>query len=231
MTSLRVRAQADEQMDDPKLDPAIYAAVLRDLAYVNRWTLAARPTLAFLERALGERKSFRLLDVGFGQGDMLRAIANWARRRGIAAGLVGIDLNPRSAAIARAVTPEGMAIDFRTGDYCAVGGDFDLIVSSLVAHHMSEAELRSFVAFMETEAKRGWMVNDLHRHPLAHAGYPLLARLLRVHPMVRSDGTLSIARSFRRPDWQAILAGAGLAEGGARIVRRFPFRLCVERVR
>ena len=47
--------------------------------------------------------AFRLLDVGFGHGDMLRAIARWARRRGIAVDLVGVDLNPKSEAAARAV--------------------------------------------------------------------------------------------------------------------------------
>ena len=37
--------------------------------------------LAFTKRAVGDSKSFRLLDVGFGDGDMLRAIARWAQRR------------------------------------------------------------------------------------------------------------------------------------------------------
>lgn len=231
MISLRARAVGEEQMDDPALDPDIYAAVLRDLARVNRYTLAARPTLAFLKRGIGKARAFRLLDVGFGHGDMLRAIAAWAGRRGIAAELVGVDLNERSAAIARAATPDGMAIDYRTGDYRQVGGGFDFVISSLVAHHMAEAELRDFVRFMEEEAGRGWIVNDLHRHRVAHSGYPLLARMLRLHPIVRTDGTLSIARSFRPSEWAAILADAGVPGGPARIVRRFPFRLCVERLR
>ena len=80
--SLAVRAQAEERMDDPALDAATYAAVLRDLARVNRATMAARPTLNFLARAIGNRRAFRLLDVGFGDGDMLRRIARWSTRRG-----------------------------------------------------------------------------------------------------------------------------------------------------
>ena len=231
MISLRVRSHADEQMDDPALDPAVYGLVLRDLARVNRVTLAARPTLAFLKRALGRSRSFRLLDVGFGRGDMLQAIASWARRRRIDARLVGVDINPRSAAIARAATPSWMPIEYRTGDYRDIGEKFDFVVSSLVAHHMSEAELTEFLRFMEAEAKLGWMVNDLHRHRLAYAGYPVLARLLGVHPIVRSDGKISIARSFKPSDWRSILARADIPKDGVRIVRRFPLRLCVERVR
>ena len=39
----------------------------------------------------------------------------------------------------------------------------------------------------------------------------------------------SIARSFRAPEWQDLLARAGIAH--ARVFRQFPFRLCVERLR
>ena len=228
--TLAVRSTAPEQMDAADLDPADYARVLGDLAQVNRLTLAARPTLGFLKRAIGGLPRFRLLDVGYGDGDMLRSISGWAARRGVAAELIGIDVNPRSEGIARAATPPGTRIDYRTGDYAALaGGGFDLIVSSLVAHHMSEPELIAFLGFMEREAKRGWLVNDLHRHRFAYAGYPLLARLMGWHRIVREDGRLSIARSFRPAEWQPLLAAAGI--GQAKVVRRFPFRLCVERVR
>ncbi len=224
------RVDAQEAMDAPDLDPAVYAAVLRDLARVNGVTMAARPTLGFLDRIATRGDRLKLLDVGYGDGDMLRRIARWATRRGVAVELVGIDLNPRSAAVARADTPADVVIDYRTGDYAALAGEgWDVIVSSLVAHHMTHAQLVAFLAFMESEAARGWLVNDLHRHRFAHLGYPLLARIMRWHPIVRADGTLSIARSHRPHEWPPILHEAGVAD--ARVVRRFPFRLCVERRR
>ena len=61
------------------------------------------------------------------------------------------------------------------------------------------------------------------------AAFPLLARLMRWHRIVREDGTLSIARSFRPNEWHTLLAAADVAD--AHVVRRFPFRLCVERTR
>ncbi len=231
MTSLAERIRHEEQMDAPGLDPAVYNIVLRDLARVNRWTLAARPTLSFLRRAAGGTKAFRLLDVGFGHGDMLRRIARWAKRRGIAVDLIGVDLNAHSAAAARAATPRPMPIEYRTGDYREVAGPLDFVVSSLVAHHMTDSELIDFIRFMEARAARGWLINDLHRHRLAYAGFPILAWGIGAHPIVREDGRLSIARSFRPAEWRDILKKAGLPDGAARIVRRFPFRLCVERLR
>jgi len=228
---LRGRVRREEQMDDPSLAPETYDRVLRDLGRVNGWTLAARPTLAFLRRATRGMIAFRLLDVGFGHGDMLRRIARWARRRGLACDLVGVDLNPKSEVAARAVTPLSMPIDYRTGDYRDVPGPFDFVISSLVAHHMTDEQLDAFIGFMEREATHGWLINDLHRHSLAYNSFPLLTGLIGAHRIVREDGQLSIARSFRPEDWRAILARAGVPDGAARIVRRFPFRLCVERLR
>ena len=227
---LEARATQDELMDDPALDAATYTDVLHDLAQVNTITLARRPTLNFLERAVGKRDRFRLLDVGFGDGDMLRAIAKWADRRGIMAELVGIDLNARSVAAARERTPGTIPIEYRTGDYADLAGEgWDCVVSSLVAHHMTRDQLVAFLRFMDHEARAGWFVNDLRRSRFAWLGYPLLARLMNWHPIVRHDGRLSIARSYRKEEWTPLLASAGVK--GAAVERVFPFRLCVGKIR
>ena len=225
--SLAVRATADELMDAADLDSGVYAALIADLAKVNTVTLARRPTLAFLDRAV-RNKRLRLLDVGFGDGDMLRAVARWAARRGVAAELVGVDLNPRSESAARAHTPAGMPIRYVTGDYANMGGGWDAIVSNLVAHHMTHDELVAFLGFMEANA-HCWFVNDVHRHRFAYHGFPLLARMAGWHPIVRHDGRLSIARGYRAPEWPPLLAEAGVEN--AHVFRVFPFRLCVERLR
>lgn len=231
MRSLAFPAQEDEQMDAADLDPATYAAILTDLAQVNRWTFAAWPTLAFLKRALAGRTSFTLLDVGFGDGDMLRAIARWAHKQGIEARLTGVDLNPRSEAVARAATPADMPIRYVTGDYAdLVGEGYDLIVSSLVAHHMSHDQLITFLRTMEAQARIGWLISDPHRHRLPYLGFPILARMMRWHRIVREDGQLSIARAFRPAEWQPMLDRAGIGNE-ADVVRRFPYRICVERLR
>ncbi|MFC4595032.1 methyltransferase domain-containing protein [Sphingobium tyrosinilyticum] len=231
MTKLAVRSRQEEQMDAPDLDPAIYERVLHDLARVNQWTFTAWPSIAFLNRAIGSGKHFRLLDVGFGDGDILRAIARWARRRGIEAELIGVDLNEKSLQAARRATPPDLPIEYRAGDYLDQPEAFDFIISSQVTHHMTDAQLMTFLRHMEAHARRGWLICDLHRHGFAHWGFPILARLLRVHRIVREDGQLSIARSFRLADWRDLLAEAGISLEQVRIVRRFAFRLCVERVR
>lgn len=225
---LEERLQAEELMDDPALPEEDYVAAMRDLAAVNRLTLAYRPTLQFLARAAQNRSDLKVLDVGFGDGDMLRQVRRFLNQRQVENTLVGIDLNPRSLAAARAKPSDG--IEWRIGDYAELAGEgWDCVISSLVAHHMSREQLLAFLRFMEAEARVGWFVNDLHRHGFAFHGYPLLARLMGWHPIVRQDGRTSIARSYRPAEWPPLLAEAGV--DGARVFRAFPFRLCVEKVR
>jgi 2-polyprenyl-3-methyl-5-hydroxy-6-metoxy-1,4-benzoquinol methylase len=223
---LATRAIAEELMDADDLDAGTYAAVVHDLAKVNTLTMARRPTINFLTDIAGP---LRILDVGFGDGDMLRCIAQWADRSGRAVELVGIDLNPRSALAAMDATPARLNIDYRTGDYVDLAGQqWDVILSSLVAHHMTHDQLSAFIRFMDAETKAGWFINDLHRHGFAYRGFPVLATIMRWHPIVRHDGQLSIARSYRPHEWPAILDDAGVK--GATVSRKFPFRLCVSKI-
>jgi 2-polyprenyl-3-methyl-5-hydroxy-6-metoxy-1,4-benzoquinol methylase len=231
MSKLDVRSREEEQMDAPDLDPAVYEKVLHDLARVNRFTFTAWPTIAFLKRAVGDAKSLRLMDVGFGDGDVLRAVARWAKKRGIEADLVGVDLNEKSVKAARDATPAAMAIDYRAGDYLDQAGPWDFVTCVQTTHHMTDEQLLTLLRTMEKETRKGWLICDLHRLTFSYWGFPLLARLLMVHRIVREDGRLSIARSFRKADWEEYLRQAGIAPETVRIVRRFASRLCVERVK
>lgn len=230
------RSSQTELMETEPVDIDEYRRCLRDLANVNTVTLMRRPILRWLKRVMprvdpGERIS--LIDVGYGYGDALRAIHVWSRQRGFALDLVGLDLNPMSEPIARAATPPNMAIDFRTGDVftAELGGRFDFVISSQMTHHLSDEALVSFIRWMEQTAVRGWFIGDLHRHTIPLHAFRLLARLAGWHRFVQHDGPVSIARGFRREDWQRLLAAAGQAPATVEIRWHVPFRLCVSRIR
>ena len=230
--NLFLRSDAAELMDTDCADAADYAACLHDLAQVNTVTFARRPTLAWLDRAMRKhspRGSVSVFDVAYGEGDMLRAVAAWARRRGRPVVLRGVDLNPGAAAVARAASP-GLTLDLQTGDVlqCEPQPSPDYIISSLFTHHLSDDQVVAFLRWMERHAVRGWFINDLHRHAFPYYGFGLLARVMRWHRFVRHDGCVSIARAFTRPEWQSLLREAGVP---GEIRWRFPFRYCVGRLR
>lgn len=234
MTRFGQRSPQLEWMDTEDVSPADFAACLADLAAVNTLTLARPPTLAFMRRvARGWPPSSALsvLDVGFGEGDMLRRIARWGQRRGLCLDLSGVDLDPSSTAAAEAATPAAMGIRYGTGNlFDMPPGRSDVVISSLFTHHLTDDQVVAFLRWMEARAGRGWFVNDLHRHPLAYYGFRALSAAAGWHPMVRHDGPISVARSFQRRDWDTLLARAGLA-GVATVRWHMPFRYCVSRLR
>jgi SAM-dependent methyltransferase len=230
------RSEWTELMDADDTDYETFRACLVDLAKVNRVTLAHGPTLAFLDtlRRSGRLPTDRpvtLLDVGSGYGDLIRAIDAWARRHDVQIALTGVDLNPWSAKAARTATDPARPISWATSNIFDHRDGADIVVSSLFTHHLTDAEVTDFLKWSEAEARIGWFVNDLHRHPFPYYGFALLARVARWHPFVRHDGPVSIARAFQAADWTRLIAAAGFAPGAAKVAWRFPFRLCVSRIK
>ena len=227
------RSRLPELMDEPGLDAATYQRCLADLAFLNRLTLTHRPVLRWLAKAtrqLPPGGRFSVLDVAYGQGDLLRAIAAWAEQRHLKAELSGIDLNPRSALAARAATPANFKIEYITGDvfeyWPAQKPDF--IVSSQFTHHLDDVDIIRLLQLFEKNAVLGWYITDLHRHPVAYYGFPLLAILLRWHRIVRHDGMVSIARGFRGSEWHSLLSHARTP---ARTSWHLPFRHGIARLK
>lgn len=213
--SLRLRSNAAEEMDAPELDPAVYARCLKDLASVNRVTSAHKAVLAWLKHQtahLPPGSVFSVLDVAYGQGDLLRAIARMAARSGHAVLLTGIDLNPRSAAVARAALPPGADVTYLTGDvfHFEPSKPFDFIVTSQFTHHLADDLVVRLMTWMDAHASRGWYIADLHRHWFAYYGFRWLARLAGWHEIVRRDGTVSVARGFTGAEWLVLAAKAGV---------------------
>jgi len=228
-------AELPEWMDEP-CSYEEFRDCLVDLAKVNRVTLAQQPTLRWLDSLVakgGNGRPLRILDVGCGGGDMLRSIAAWAKRRHVTVELTGIDLNPHATRAAREMTAKNLVIEWITGDvyeYSPVGG-IDVVISSLMTHHMPDAEIVRFMTWMELVTTRGWFVNDLHRRWIYVELFDGLAKVAHWHRFVKHDGPVSIRRSFRDEDWCRMGAAAGINLDLLRIERCFPGRLCVGRLK
>lgn len=209
-----------------------FRACLRSLEQVNRWLLGYRPTLAWLERIPPVRRGpIRILDVGSGGGDLLRQIANWANRRGLAVELTGIDLNPYAGRAATEFTPPRVGINWVTGDALAYQPEkpVDIIVSSLMTHHLEDDQIVTMLRWMEATAQVSWFINDLNRSAMAARLFGWLAGMAGWHQFVRHDGPVSFRRAFRQEDWVRLLATADLPRGAVSIENWRPGRLCVGR--
>lgn len=229
---LRVSPRDLPELMDGDCSYEDFRACLRSLEQVNRWLLGYRPTLAWLRhRPCGLRDPLHIVDVGSGGGDLLRQIAAWAQRRGIAVHLTGIDLNPYAARAAEEHTPKELGITWVTGNALAYRPEkpVDIVVSSLMAHHLEHEEIIALLRWMEATAQVGWFINDLERSEWSCRMFGWVERIAGWHRFVRHDGPVSFRRAFRKEDWAQLLMAAGVPLEAVTVEHWRPGRLCVGR--
>ncbi|HKF46465.1 MAG TPA: methyltransferase domain-containing protein [Terracidiphilus sp.] len=225
-------AEFPELMDGPSTRDQLREC-LSDLARLNRWFLAYRTVLEWLEglRLPIHGEPIRILDVACGYGDTLRRIEQWAHEREIRLELTGLDLSADAIAIATEASENTSRIRWVAGDvfsYAPAESPY-LVISSQFTHHLADEEVVRFLRWMERNALMGWFVHDLSRAPIPYHLIRWFTRVARLHPFVQNDAPVSIARAFVPTDWHRLCAAAGLAEGEYTILSYKPARLCVGR--
>jgi len=209
LASLNRRAQEDEIMDDLSQPEEEFAQAYRELTMVNRWLGGIRA----IQRFLPAIPNPLILDVAAGACDVSEALAGRISCR-----MVVLDRNAKGLKLSKRSLPvvaDALELPFpdRT---------FDVVMASLFFHHLSNEDCARVLAHMWRIAKRVVLVNDLHRHRLAHLGIRALTSLFSRSAMVRHDGPASVRRAFRPKELEEIAWKAGVP---GRVYRSFPYRL------
>lgn len=222
------RSYDKEMMDLTGNSPELLADDLRNLRILNRYLCGSRSVLLALERALGRNplKNISLLDVGTGSADIPAAIFAWAKRRNVAAKIVGVDAELITARIAANRTHQLADINIIQGDAGAppfLPGSFDFVVASQFLHHFSEANIVDLLKQWAKLARRGIVISDLVRHPVAYHGIRLLTKLTTRNIMTLTDSPLSVRRAFTFKEWRELFHQADI--GPVEMFSVFPFRM------
>jgi SAM-dependent methyltransferase len=224
----RQRSYELENIDKGTYTPAEYEGCLVELRRVNEWLGDAKvlreSLFAGIEHA--DLRSFSVLDVGAGSGELLRVTAKWARETNRTASLFGLELNQRSAAAIREESrgfPEISALQANGLVLPFADRSFDYVIQSLTLHHFDDAGAVGVIREMNRVAARGIFVIDLHRNPVAYFFYTTIARLFLHNRLIREDGALSILRSFTPEEMRELGRRAGLTS--AKVEKHFPSRL------
>jgi SAM-dependent methyltransferase len=208
MIKLSHRSGAREYIDDPQIDAKVLRQTYREIKSINICTLGYWPTMSavkyFLSRCARDRV-IKILDIGCGDGELLRRVDGYGRKEKFSLELTGIDLNRE--AIAAAVELTNSKINFIHGDIFADGGNeaYDLIVNSLTMHHLTDQEIGKLVQWMTTHARIGWSISDLDRRAIAYYFIKYFVKLGGFNHVICHDAPLSVARGFRRRDWADFL--------------------------
>ena len=199
-----------------------------ELQLVNRWMGDAHSlrTTLFREVEGQSLRSFSVLDVGAGSGELLRVAAVWARETKRQFRGVGLELNERSAESINEESEQFEEISGVRGDALKLpfaDSQFDYVICSLFTHHFVDEQVVWIFGEMSRVARRRIFVIDLHRHPIAYLLYTTLGKLVLHNRLLRHDGALSILRSFKSDELLELAQRAGLRD--VLIERRFPYRL------
>lgn len=230
MPDFSQRSDEKERMDEEGISFEEFHDCLIGLERINYLTLAYRPTLQWLRPWVESSERHFVLDVASGGGDMLRQIAKkWPDCVAVGqdCSMVGVDLNPWSKKSAESWT-RSSAIRYETANVFEFEPDqpIDIVISSLFTHHLTDTQIVDFMRWMDRRARKGWFINDLHRHPIPYYFIKAATALLSRNRLIRNDAAVSVARAFTVADWQRLIKEAKL-DGHVRVQWFFPFRLCV----
>lgn len=231
MPDFSQRAQAEEMMDDFAITDGRLTRALGDLRWVNRWLGGHRAAQSILAPLMRHSGKLRIADLGSGGADYPEHVVQWAHRQGHEVEIVAVDANPQTVSHAQSALDHRLpaALRDRVDVVCADALDlpyddnaFDVVVAALFLHHFHGEEAVALLREMDRVARRGIIINDLHRHPVAYYGVRALGTVTQASAMFRHDGPLSVLRGFRRAELEDLAAAAGLSD--ARIHWRWAFR-------
>ena len=204
--STRYRSTEKEILDEIDLEKKDLREVFSDLDRVNRVLGGNQITLSGLQKLLRNslwQEPLKILDVGCGNGSMLRNVALWGRQRNIRMELLGVDLNATAIEIAREQSSDFPEISFRVMDVLSTRfseWNFDVILCTLTLHHFRDEEIFEFLERLSDKARIGLVINDLERNKAAYFLFRVFSALFLKNRISRSDGLTSILRSFRLED-------------------------------
>lgn len=209
LETLKKRSTEMELMDDFQGSKEELKIVLEDISRVNRLLGGNRITINAVAELIrnNPQDSYVIMDLGCGDGTMLRELAKYCIENRIKVNLIGIDLNTDALEIATESSFEYPEIQFLKQDVLQLTPtDFncDILISTLTTHHFTNEELPKFLKQFALLAKLGFVNNDLHRSHLALFLYRLFSKVFIRTRTAKIDGAISIKRGFKKNDLQAL---------------------------
>jgi len=209
------RSVGIEWMDDLNCSGEVVEQTLRELEFINRMLGGNSISVNGIWKLIKStsRQPVSILDLGCGGGDMLLLLNDELKKVNQKAIFKGIDANPHivnyAANHCRPVASISIeAMNILSNEFRQLQGDIAL--ATLFFHHFSEEQLVEILNHLHKQMKVGFVINDLHRHPLAYYSIKLLTKFFSKSAMVKYDAPLSVLRGFSKKELESILQRAGI---------------------
>lgn len=196
-------------MDDFSMKGELLRDTLDKLGSINKWLGGNRITLngiAQLLKGQAKDRTYTIVDLGCGHGDILRLVADFGRTTGYKFKLIGIDANQDAIDYAKELSVNYPELSYKNVDIFSEAFqkiDFDIALTTLFLHHFKDDDIASLLQSLSNKATLGVVVNDLQRSSMAYGLFKLLGVTIS-NQMIKQDGLTSILRSFKREDLERI---------------------------
>lgn len=210
--NLQHRSYQKELLDEHDIPFEDIRRNMYELDVINTWLGGHKITIKGFRELCGSNKSLTVCEIGCGGGDNLAAIKKWCDKKNILLHCIGIDIKKECIATAKENKVLQQNSEWIESNYkqATFKQKPDIIFSSLFCHHFTEDELVQQLQWMQANSRRGFFINDLHRHILAYHSIRLLTKFFSKSYLVKNDAPLSVARGFTKQEWKNIFSAANI---------------------
>ncbi len=205
-----IRTNKTEIMDDFDLQGAELKRTLKDLENINKWLGGNIITIKGVQKLIEKSEKpkdavHHIIDVGCGNGAMLRKLAEWGRTNKYNLKLTGIDANPFAITIAQELSENYQELEFETQNIFNEefkSRNFDILLCTLTLHHFKDQEIIELLQRFYDQVNMGIVINDLHRSKAAYRLFQAFCGVFVNNEIARKDGLTSILRGFKKEEIQ-----------------------------
>ena len=202
----KYRTDKLEIMDDFTMEGEILREALDKIAKINQLLGGNKLTLSGVQElivAIPKSKKITFVDVGCGNGDMLRTLADFGLKNKLNFQLIGIDSNKFTIHHAQNLSKNYSNISYRCQDILDESFSeikYDIVMCTLTLHHFKDPEIINLLSVFYTNSNVGIIVNDLHRSTTAYRLFQALCFVFQLNEMSKLDGLTSILRGFKKEE-------------------------------
>ncbi|QNJ98778.1 methyltransferase domain-containing protein [Constantimarinum furrinae] len=207
--SSKYRSKETEVMDSMDLQGEEMRTLLNDLKRINTWLGGFSITLDGIDQLIahsGRSNIITIVDLGCGDGAMLRKCAEHGRHENLDFRLIGVDANPHILEVAVEKSREYPNITYKAMDVFSPSIhelQADIVLCTLFLHHFKNEDIATLLKDLLKNTKVGIVINDLRRSSVAFRLFRMVSPLLVKTKIARHDGLVSIARGFTNSDiWE-----------------------------
>ncbi len=198
------RIDQEEIMDQATIDLDSLAAAYRDINRSNKLLGGYSATFRSIRSLVASRANsdaLRILDMGCGDGGMLRYLAQHFRKLNITAEFLGLDLSADAITLARQNSQDYPEIKYESGDllnYLSEPSLYDYVLCTLTLHHFSDREIPEVISACLHYCDDALIINDLQRNKTAYYLFKIFSAIFIRSAVASNDGLVSIRRAFHK---------------------------------